>query len=539
MTLPIRTLSLSLLVFLGACKAGPSAFDKSSDNGPIDTADAASLPRIPDASEVETEQLPADTLPMDVAGISDSDSVAAGDSSQATASADTTTSTPAATVAAVPAVDSSGRPVFVHPEHVRGIYLNAWAAGSKRRVEQLISLAKRTEINAFVIDIKDATGYVSHRTQVPLAKEIGADGELRIGDLPGLLRRLQAEGIYPIARIVIVKDPLLSEAHPDWAVQTKAGGVFKDGKGIVWMNPYNRKVWEYEVALAREVAEMGFPEIQWDYIRFPDIPASEKDLVAYPGAGETPKPDAIKGFLAYSREQLAPLGVKVTADVFGVTTSASRDVGIGQVWESFIGAVDVAQPMVYPSHYWQGSFGFRTPNAYPYEIVHRALTDALRRSATVEGAGTTRPWLQDFSLGKPAYDAPEVRAQIQATYDTGIQEWILWNPGSHYTEGALEPADGWTTEPTMRIANRVVPISQRQQVMDSVQAVEAAADSAKAAARAAADSAKVRKARAAVKAATDSAKAAADSARSGPAADTSGTGSRDGGVGLSQGLRRP
>jgi hypothetical protein len=213
---------------------------------------------------------------------------------------------------------------------------------------------------------------------------------------------------------------------------------------------------------------MGFPEVQWDYVRFPDISPSDKARVVYPGAGDRPMADAIHDLLAYSREELQPLGAVVTADVFGVTTSARRDVGIGQVWESIIGTVDVALPMVYPSHYWEGRFGRDVPNAFPYEIVRRALEDALGRSAAVEGAGATRPWLQDFSLGQPPYGAAEVRAQIQATYDAGIQEWVLWNPGSRYTEEALEPVGGFVQEPLIRIANRLVPVSARSAVLDSV-----------------------------------------------------------------------
>jgi hypothetical protein len=417
-----------LAATVAACEAGPSAFDRSRAAS-AGTADVSSLPPVPTAAAV-------DPAPVD-------------------------TVRPEPSVADTGAAVVGGRPSFARPEHVRGLYLNAWASGSTRRIDALLQVARTTEINSFVIDIKDATGYVSHRTDVPLAQEIGATGEIRIRDLPGLLRRLGEAGVYPIARIVIVKDPLLSTAYPDYAVQDREGGVFKDGKGIVWLNPYDRRVWDYHVDLAAEVAKMGFPEIQWDYVRFPDIPASEKELVVYPGAGDMPQPEAIRAFLAYSRERLAPLGVTVTADVFGITTSATRDVGIGQVWESFIGAVDVALPMIYPSHYWRGSFGYETPNAFPYEVVKRAMEDALRRSASVEGAGATRPWLQDFTLGKPAYDAPEVRAQIQATYDAGIQEWILWNPGSSYTESALEPVGGFATEPLIRVGGAVIPVSRR------------------------------------------------------------------------------
>ncbi len=356
---------------------------------------------------------------------------------------------------------------FPRPENVRGIYLNAWTAGSSRRRAQLLALAERTEINTFVIDLKDASGYVSHRTQVALSDSIGATGEIRIPNLAGMLDELEAAGIYPIARIVIVKDPLLVAGRPDLAIQDTAGGVWIDSKELVWLDLWNREVWDYHVALAREAAELGFPEIQWDYVRFPD--ASESDMaraVIRTPEGQS-RAEATRGFLGYAREQLAESMVQVTADVFGVTTTFSRDVGIGQLWESFIDQVDVALPMVYPSHYWEGSFGIDEPNAYPYEVVRWALEDALERSAAVEGAGSTRPWLQDFTLGKPAYGAAEVRAQIQATYDAGIDEWILWNPGSRYTEGALEPAGGWGDRPgpLIRVAGELIPAEEREALL--------------------------------------------------------------------------
>ncbi len=360
---------------------------------------------------------------------------------------------------------------FPRPDHVRGLYVNAWSAGSRRRITALAALAQRTEINSFVVDIKDATGFVSHPTEVPLAIEIGAVDEIRIPNLRVTLDRLERAGVYPIARIVIVKDPLIAAARPDLAVQDTAGGPWSDDKGIVWLNPYNREVWDYHVAIAREVAEIGFPEIQWDYVRFPDAPTSAMNRARFPGGEGRERRDAIREFLAYSRDALSDLDVQVTADVFGVTTSFTRDVGIGQVWESFIDVVDVALPMVYPSHYWKGSFGFDEPNAHPYEIVRAALEDAVDRSALIAGAGATRPWLQDFDLGPPRYDAPEVRAQIQATYDVGIDEWILWNPGSRYTEEALEPADGFVEEPLMRVANQIVPVSRRFELYDTTTVV--------------------------------------------------------------------
>ncbi|MCG6955493.1 MAG: putative glycoside hydrolase [Gemmatimonadetes bacterium] len=450
-------LPLATLALLGSCKAGPSAFDKpATAMGPADTADASSLPELPAVVGPD----PADTGSN--SGVTGSGS---GALSPDSAGLRPTASEPAPVHSTVP--PSAEVPHFERPEHIRGIYLNAWTAGSARRVQDLLALAGRTEINTFVIDIKDATGYVSHQSAVPMANEIGATDQIRIRDLPGLLRRLYDEGIYPIARIVIVRDSVLTAARPDLAVHDTTGEVFTDAKGFTWVNPYSHEVWDYEVALAREVARMGFPEIQWDYIRFPDIPAAKRSLLVYPGADHRTKAQVIGEFLSYSREQLADLGTQVTADVFGVTTSILRDVGIGQVWESIVGSVDVVLPMVYPSHYWKGSFGYDQPNAYPYEIIRQALGDALRRSAQVPGAGSVRPWLQDFSLGKPAYGAAEVRAEIQATFDSGIREWILWNPGSHYTEGALEPHSGFATEPRIRVATEVVPVSRRWELVDS------------------------------------------------------------------------
>ncbi|HSH75698.1 MAG TPA: putative glycoside hydrolase, partial [Longimicrobiales bacterium] len=365
---------------------------------------------------------------------------------------------------------------FPRPQAVRGLYANAWAAGSSARMSELLDIARRTEVNSLVIDIKDASGYVSHGTEVALAHEIGATGEIRIKDLAGLLDRLEEERIYPIARIVIVKDPVLAEFRPELAVRDTAGGVWVDSKGFVWLNPYARQVWDYHVDLAREVALLGFPEIQFDYVRFPDAPDEDLGRAVFHGADGRSKSTAIGEFLEYARNALEDLDAQLTADVFGVTTSVRRDVGIGQVWETVIASVDVALPMVYPSHYWEGSFGFTAPNAHPYEIVRRAVSDAVERSEAVDGAGRTRPWLQDFTLGAPPYTSTEVRAQIQATYDAGVDEWILWNPSSRYTESALEPVGGFGTEPLIRVGGRLARVSERFAVLDSVAGARAYAE---------------------------------------------------------------
>ena len=361
-------------------------------------------------------------------------------------------------------------PSFVRPDSIRGIYLTAWSAGSAARSEALLELTDETELNTFVVDLKDATGYISHRTDVEMALELGADGERRIGDLQGLLKRMEAAGVYPIARIVVFKDHLLPETRPDLALRLKDAGegeFWRDNGGHPWTSPRSREVWDYHIELAREAAELGFPEIQWDYVRFPDIPSSVQETLHMPGDEEGTRAEVIRRFLDYSRSELADLDVRVTADVFGVAATAPTDVGIGQRWEDFIDVVDVALPMIYPSHYWQGSFGFQEPNAHPYEVVWESLGQAQSRSEGIEGAGEIIPWLQDFTMGSPRYEAPEVRAQIQATYDRDIPHWILWNPASRYTREALAPVDGFPEghDPLVRIGGRVIPTSERMETL--------------------------------------------------------------------------
>lgn len=376
--------------------------------------------------------------------------------------------------------DAPRRPRFARPDSVKGIYVNAWAAGSRRRMDALLELARTTELNTFVLDVKDVTGHVSHRSSVPLARESGALNEPRIWDLPGLLRRLEAEGIYPIARIAIVKDSVLAHARPELAIQDTAGGIWYDSKGATWLNLHQRGVWEHHADLAEEVARMGFPEIQWDYVRFPDARPSDMARARFPGSENEDRTDAVRGFLEYAGERLdaLDLDVQMTADVFGVATSFPTVAGIGQEWEKILDRVDAAHPMIYPSHYGPGSHGFEDPNAYPYEIVRAALEWARRRNDAMEQAGDVRPWLQDFTMGSPRYEAPEVRAQIQATYDAGYSGWILWNPSTRYSEDALRPVGGFPREPTVRVAGEIVPVSERQAVIERVAAREqAVADS--------------------------------------------------------------
>src|SRR5690606_15805479 len=190
-----------------------------------------------------------------------------------------------------------------------------------------------------------------------------------ITDPRGLLAELRGAGIYPIARIVVFKDPILAGWRPEWAIQNRDGSLWQDRQGTFWVDPYNREVWDYNIALAREAVLLGFSEIQWDYVRFPDVPARYLQHAIFPARAGRSRTDAIREFLQYSREELADLNVPITADVFGLTVSVRNDMGIGQEWERLIDATDVILPMVYPSHFARGSYGIPNPNASPYETV--------------------------------------------------------------------------------------------------------------------------------------------------------------------------
>ena len=347
-----------------------------------------------------------------------------------------TSSTPARIDTVVPVVH------VPTPDTLRGLYVNRWAAlGSK--LDRLINVARTTEINALVIDVKDDRGFVLYRSSVPLAREIGADTAdghwMSRTRLRAALDTMAAHGIYPIARIVVAKDPLLAQKKLDLAIKRKSDlKPWLDKNGNPWLDPHQRVVWQYAADLAREAYELGFSEVQFDYVRFPD----EKRLITetvYPLANGRSRAQVIRDQLGFVRAALKPRGIRVTADVFGLTATDTTDMGIGQRWEMFVDQVDVVLPMIYPSHFARGTYRIRNPNAHPYETINRALKDAIARTDSVPNAALIIPWYQDFTLGPPHYYAEHVRAQKKAGYDNGFQSWILWNPGSRYTVSALLP----------------------------------------------------------------------------------------------------
>lgn len=333
------------------------------------------------------------------------------------------------------------RIVYVpRPDTLRGLYVNRWAAiGNK--IWELVAVAKRTEINALVIDVKDDRGLVLYKSRVPLAAAIGADTNRPMSPrrLAALLDSLRANDIYPIARIVVAKDPLLAGQRLEWAIKRrKDGKPWLDKNGNPWLDPTQPAVWQYAVDLAREARAVGFSAVQFDYVRFPD----DRRLISeatFPLERGRTRAQVIRDQLGVVRDSLRATGMPMTIDVFGLTATDTTDMGIGQRWEMFIDRADEVLPMVYPSHFAPGTYGLGSPNAHPYATIDRAMKDVKKRSAGVKDAALVVPWYQDFTLGPPAYGAAQVRAQIKAGYDNGFHSWILWNPGSKYHTEALEP----------------------------------------------------------------------------------------------------
>lgn len=324
------------------------------------------------------------------------------------------------------------------PPIVRGLYLNAWVFGSARLYD-LIELADTTEINSFVIDVKDASGLMTYRSSVATAVTIGANAEVRVQDPRRRLELLRTKGIHSIARIVVAKDPLLARAKPNWAIHDARGGLWRDRFNTEWVDAYQDSVWLYAADLAEEAILMGFAEVQFDYVRFPDEPRKLlENAVFLARRPNESRREGVKRNLQILGDRVRRLGVPFTIDVFGLTTSSTSDMGIGQVWEDLVGVADVVLPMVYPSHYYSGAYGYPLPNYEPYHVVRRALEDGIQRSRTVANAARIRPFLQSFSIRRPRYRAAEIRAQIEAVYDNGLSDWILWNASGRYPADAFE-----------------------------------------------------------------------------------------------------
>jgi hypothetical protein len=366
------------------------------------------------------------------------------------------------------------------PKVIKAVYFTSWSAGLRSRMDYLVDLHETTAANAAVFDIKDYSGYLSYRVDVPEAAQYYAIRPT-VRDIDELIGRLHRAGIYTIARITVFQDPILAEARPDLAVHRRSkllegakppltqATLWRDRKGLAWIDPASRPAWEYIAMIARDALSHGFDELNFDYVRFPSD-GDMKDMYFPSWDGKTPKHKVIAKFFAFLRDALP--GVPLSADLFGLSTVNPDDLGIGQVIEDSYSQFDYVCPMVYPSHFAKKFLGYVNPAEHPYEVVNYSMRRAVERlelflkppapaaapaatgpSAAVEPAPAQpdpkprpesrvklRPWLQDFNLGAK-YDAGMVEAQIKAVQDAlgdRYAGYMLWSPSNVYSRAALK-----------------------------------------------------------------------------------------------------
>ncbi len=328
------------------------------------------------------------------------------------------------------------------PVKARGIYMTGHTVGLESRYRSLLEMIKSTELNSVVIDVKNDHGNVTYQSDICFVEDIDSHNRAPIRDMRAVLEELEEKDIYPIARVVVFRDPYLANKRPEWAIQKKEGGVWADRKGMSWLDPYQKKVWDYSIAVAQEAALLGFREIQFDYVRFPENAERVEQEARFPARSELLKEEVIREFLIYAGEKLEDYNVYLSADVFGViATSWGDSDDIGQTWEEIAPYVDYMCPMVYPSHYGSGYFDYSVPDAHPAGTVRYALRDSIKRNAPLGNPGIIRPWLQGFTAGwirgNIQYGPAEIRAQIDAAFELGIDEFLIWNARNRYYPDAF------------------------------------------------------------------------------------------------------
>jgi hypothetical protein len=346
------------------------------------------------------------------------------------------------------------------PESVKAIYMTSCVVGTPSFRQKLVDIINTTEINSVVIDIKDFSGTLSYDPTDPTLKHAWEGSRCGTKDMKEFVASLHKDNIYVIGRVTVFQDPHFVKLHPELAVKSLATGLpWKDHKGLSFLDVGGKPTWEYVAAIAKDAHSLGFDEINFDYIRFPSD-GNMQDAVYTLSSGS--KADQLEKFFAYLGGEMKKAGITSSADLFGMTTTNNDDLNIGQVLERALAYFDYVSPMVYPSHYPPGFNGWKNPNNETYDLIYFVLKRGAERAVatttavstlTNERIGTSspaiythlavdqnkiRPWLQDFNYGGN-YGPVEVRNQIKATYDAGLDSWMLWAPSNIYTKAALNP----------------------------------------------------------------------------------------------------
>lgn len=322
--------------------------------------------------------------------------------------------------------------------NVKGVYLNIYTIASERKLAKLVKLANDTEINAFVIDVKDDNGVLAFKMDIPNKFGIKEQKSYPIKDIKKFMELMKKNNIYTIARIVSFKDPTYAKANPEKAIITRATGKpYTNSDGIIWVSAHDRNLWDYNLDVAKEAAKVGFNEVQFDYVRFPASNGGKLDSkLNYRNVENESKPETIQKYLRKAKEELGPMGVYTSADVYGQVGTFSDDMGLGQHWETVSQVVDYISPMMYPSHYGKGAYGVAIPDAEPYKIIYHSVRDSVNRNENIDNPAVIRPWIQAFTAtwvkGYIRYNEKEIREQIKAMNDMGVTEYLLWSPSNNY-----------------------------------------------------------------------------------------------------------
>lgn len=334
------------------------------------------------------------------------------------------------------------------PVKVKGIYLSAYVAGMPDMLDSIIAEIEKSQINAVVIDVKNDDGRVTFPVDVDEVNEIGASKGY-IPDVGEMIRKLKEKDIYVIGRVVAFRDPYLAEKKPEWSLKTADGGIYRDNKGLAWVNPYKKEVWDYLLEIGKAAGETGFDEIQFDYIRFSTEKGMRNVVFDEEDTKGRSKTDVISEFVRYVYDPLKAEGLFVSADVFGAIIGSQVDAdSVGQIYRDMALSLDYICPMIYPSHYGDGNFGIEHPDTQPYDTVLAALLGSQEDLATASDGGRTeetavvRPWLQDFTASYLKhyikYGPEQLKAQIQAVHDAGYEEWMFWDAACTYDWKGLE-----------------------------------------------------------------------------------------------------
>ncbi len=330
-------------------------------------------------------------------------------------------------------------------KNVRGIYLTQLSVNTPEKIQNWINFAKRTNLNAFVIDVKGDDGFLLF--DIPevsnYSPEARENAIYSFEKMKELVQHMKNNGIFLIARIVVFKDPAYAKAHPERAIVYKDTGELYYGKyKVPWASAYDRELWKYNVLVSKKAVEVGFDEIQYDYVRFPELTKEQQARVNLRKVTDESFAEAIHKFVKYAKNELKGYNVLLAADVFGLVPTAIDDVGIGQYWEAISNVVDVICPMIYPSHYANGFFGLTVPDAYPYETIYKATKDVFWRNNNIPTPAIYRPWIQSFTAtwvpGHITYGEAEIKKQIKALKDLGVNSYMLWNASNRYIEMRYE-----------------------------------------------------------------------------------------------------